>query len=228
MATRIYNCKDEEMPVIGSFLLFLLKRDLADFVAFLPRIFTNEYIAGFEQKIADISNLLNPQMETVELKDTTNRLYSLMGSLIEPVDNIAVYLKFTKGAIPVSAKDFGLTSLKQKLRSKDAEGVLKNLRTVVANLELYRTQLREQGFDENIISRFIDAIPSIDTDNKRQFEIISKRKTIVENNVSLINDLYKIISEICNVGKAIYKGKNDMKVKDYTFSKLRKSVRINN
>jgi hypothetical protein len=226
MIARIYKCKDEEVPVIGNFLLFSLKRDFADFVAFLPKIFTNDYIPGFERKIADVNSLLNPQAETVELKNTTNRLYSLMDSLIEPADNITGYINLTKGAVPVSAKDFGLTSLKQKLRSRDAEGVLKNLRTVIANFELYRFQLREQGFDEStVIVRFTDAIPAIEADNQRQFEIISKRKTIVEKNTSLINDLYKTIIEVCNVGKTIYKGKSDLKVKEYTFKKLKKNVR---
>jgi hypothetical protein len=226
MATRIFNCKSEEVPVIGNYLLFVLKRDFTDFSTYLPKIFTNEYVVGFEQKIVDVNSLLNPQAETVELKNATNRLYSLMDGLIEPVNNVIGYVKFTKGAIPVSVKDFGLTALKQKLHSKDAEGVLKNLRTVVSNLERYRSQLIEQGFDENMSARFINAIAAIEADNQLQFEIVSKRKTIVENNTGLINDLYKIIIEVCNVGKAIYKGKDNLKVKDYTFSELKKSVRI--
>jgi translation elongation factor EF-1beta len=226
MTARIYNCKSEEVPVIGRYVSFSLKRDLADFAAYLPKLFTEEYVAGFEQKIDDVNNLLNPQSETVELKNTTNRLYSFMDSLVDPVDKVKGYIKFTKGAIPVSVKDFGLTALKRKVHSKDAEGVLKNLRTVIANIELYRSQLIEQGCDEKTIAQFSNALTEIEADNQRQFEIVSKRKTIVKNNVNLINDLYKTIMEICDVGKAIYKGKNELKVKDYTFTELRKSVRI--
>jgi hypothetical protein len=225
MTTRNFNCKSEEVPVIGNYLLFVLKRDFTDFSIFLPKIFTNEYVIGFEQKISEVNNLLNPQTETVELKNATNRLYSLMDSLIEPVDKLNGYIKFTKGAIPISVKDFGLTALKQKLRSRDAEGVLKNLRIVVANIGLYRSQLTEHGFDDNIAARFINAIPAVEADNQRQFEIINERKTIVKNNIDLINKLYKIIIEVCDVGKAIYKGKDALKVKDYTFSELKKSVR---
>jgi hypothetical protein len=225
MAERIYNCKSEEVPVIGGYLLFVLKRDLNDFSAHFPKIFTNEYVTGLEQKIAEVNNLLNPNTETVVLKDTTNRLYSAMDSLIEPVNKVAGYIKFSKGAIAISSKDFGLTSLRQKIRSRDAEGVLKNLKTVINNLERYRVPLIEQGLDENIITHFNDAIGIIDTNNQRQFEIVNKRKTIVANNETLINDLYKIISEICNVGKLIYKGKDQLKVKDYTFNELKKKVR---
>jgi hypothetical protein len=226
MTARIYNCKSEEVPVIGRYVLFVLKRDWADFAAYLPKLFADGYVTGFEQKIVDVNNLLNPQSETVERKNTTSHLYSVMDGLIEPADKVAGYIRFTKGAIPVSAKDFGLTALKHKVRSKDSEGVLKNLRTVIANIELYRTQLIEQGCDEKTITHFSDALTAIETDNQRQFEIVSKRKTIVENNVNLINDLYKTIIEICDVGKTIYKGKNELKVRDYTFTELKKAVRI--
>jgi hypothetical protein len=162
----------------------------------------------------------------VELKNTTSRLYSVMDGLIEPADKMKGYIKFTKGAIPMSVKDFGLTALTRKVHSKDSEGVLKNLRTVITNIELYRSQLIEQGCDEKTITHFSDALTAIETDNQRQYEIGRKRKTIVENNINLINDLYKTIMEICDVGKAIYKGKNELKVKDYTFTELKKAVRI--
>jgi hypothetical protein len=221
----MYNCKNEEVPVIAGYLLFALRRDIADFAAYLPKIFTERYVAGFEQKIADVNNLLNPQTETVELKNTTSRLYSLMDGLVEDVDKMKGYIKFTKGVIPISVKDFGLTALKQKLHSKDAEAVLKNLRTVIANIELYRPQLREHGCDENAVARFHNALFAIDADNQRQFEIVNRRKTTVENNINLVNDLYKTIIEICNVGKTLYKGKDDLKAKNYTFGELKKSVR---
>jgi hypothetical protein len=226
MTERMYNCKNEEIPVIGGYVLFGLKRDFNDFSLFLPKVFTPDYINGFEGKIVEVNSLLNPNDETVELKDTTGKLYSALDSLIEPVDKIIGYVKFTKGAIPISVKDFGLTTLKQKVRSRDAEGALKNIRTVVANLEKYRNELVEQGFDENLIATFNNNLTIIETKNQRQFEIINNRKNIAEKNVKLINDLYKIIIEVCNVGKSLYKGKDDIKVKDYTFSELKKKVRV--
>jgi hypothetical protein len=114
MSARTYNCKDEEIPVIGNYLLFSLKGDLTDFSAYLPKIFTDGYTVNLERKIAVVNSLLNPQSVTVELKDTASRLYSLMYSLIEAVNKVADYIRFAKGAIPVSVKDSGLTVLKVK------------------------------------------------------------------------------------------------------------------
>jgi hypothetical protein len=207
--------------------MFLLEKDFNDFSGFLPTVFTYEYVAGVRQKIDEVNNLLNPNSETIVLKDTTNRMYLAMDGLIEPAGKVTAYIKYTKGAVPVSVKDFGLTALKQKIYARDAEGVLKNLRTVIANLEKFRPQLSELGLDDDTFAVFNNALTNIETDNQRQFEIVNKRKTIVENNVTMINDLYKTIIDVCNIGKAIYKGKNDSKVKDYTFKELKKKVRVN-
>jgi hypothetical protein len=227
MIARSYNCKDEEIPVIGGYLLFVVRRDMPELVAYLPGLFTNEYVAGMEKKITDVSNLLNPKNETVELKTVTTSLYGWMDGLVEPLNKVKVYLDFAKGAIPVSVKDFGITALKRSIHSKDSEGVIKNLRSVSENLERYRAQLMERGFDGNIVVHFENSLRAIEAENQRQFEIVSNRKAIVESNVGLINDLYANIIEICNIGKMMYKGKNELKVKEYTFNQLRKSVRNN-
>jgi uncharacterized protein YjaG (DUF416 family) len=225
MTERIYHGKSEEIPVIGNYLLSVLKEDFPEFMAYLPKVFTDEFIPGFEKKITEVNNLLNPQEETVALKNTTAQLYSTMDSLKELANKVSGYLKFTKGVVPVSAKDFGLTPLKQKAHVKDAEGVLKYLRIVINNLQKYRQQLTEHGLTEEVIQSFSQAVTSIENENQKQFEILNKRKKIVDNNIHLINDLYKTIMEICYVGKTLYKGKNDLKVKDYTYSELKKKVR---
>jgi hypothetical protein len=225
MKERTYPCKSEEIPVIGNYLLSNFKNDFPEFKGYLPKIFTDEYIPEFERKIVTVNNLFNPQTETVALKSATNQLYTTMDSLIEPANKVSGYLAFTKGAIPISAKDFGLTPLKQKIHSRDAEGVLKYLRMVIDNLQRYHGQLIEQGLTDDIIEQFNSALIPIETENQKQFEIVNNRKKIVDNNVHLINDLYQTIMEICNVGKVLYKGKDELKTKSYTFNELKKKVR---
>jgi hypothetical protein len=224
MTERIYRGKTEEMPVIANYLLSIFKADFPDFKSYLPLVFTDDYLLNFEKQITVVHDLLNPQMDTVELKNTTNRLYASMENLIAPVDKLTGYLKFTKGAINVSAKDFGITPLKQKIHSKDAEGIIKHLKTVISNLTTYREPLMAHGLTEDIVAQITSALAPIETENQKQFEILNKRKATVESNLSLVNDLYSTIMEICSVGKTIYKG-NALKVKEYTFSELMKKVR---
>jgi hypothetical protein len=54
---KIYNCKNEELPVIAEYLLFSLKRDLSDFMAFSPK-FNNAHVTTFDGKIKTANNLI--------------------------------------------------------------------------------------------------------------------------------------------------------------------------
>jgi hypothetical protein len=225
MVTRIYNCKDEELPVIGSYLAFSLKRDLADFTAFSPK-FDNDYAAEIEMKLNTCLELVSPKEETSELKIITKRLYSTIGSLTENANALSVYIKMAKTEIPISVKDFGISLLRDKARRKDAEGVIQALHVVTGNIRKYREPLMKQGATDGFIDRFTAAGKSIFEDNRKQYEISGNRKELVQSNVALFNELYNRISEICEVGKALYKGKDAKKLQEYTFTELIKRVRI--
>ena len=69
---RNFNCKDEELPVVSKAVAFGLKRDLVDFTAFSPK-FTTDYVTDFEMKIVTVSDLLEPQSETLAKKLITGR-----------------------------------------------------------------------------------------------------------------------------------------------------------
>lgn len=222
---RAYNCKDEEIPVIGNYALFSFKRDLADFTSFSPK-FNAAYVTDFETKIASVSELIMPRSETLELINITNRLYSTMDGLIDPINRVSGYLKLANGALNVSAADFGLTLLRKNIGTKNAEGVITSLRTVSNNLKKHAAILGEQGLTPELTSRFTDAVTSVAADNQKQYEIISNRKNIVQNNVGLFNSLYEQLTEILNVGKILYKTTDAVKTQEYTFNSLLKQVRI--
>jgi hypothetical protein len=226
MTTRNSRGTGTELMVIAGYIIASLRRDKADFQKAFPKIYTDGFFVEFEQKAQETTLLINPQTETVELKNTTHKLYTAIDSLKEPAKIVSGYLKFTRGAIPISPKDFGLTPLLNKIRTKDAEGVLKNLRDVVENLKRYHLQFTEQGLTEDVINAFSQASVLIEENNQKQYEIMSRRKAIVADNIEVINELYKIIMEICQVGKMLYARKNAVKVQEYTFSELLKKVRI--
>jgi hypothetical protein len=222
--TRNYNCKDEELPVICKNASTYLQRDLADFSAFSP-VFNGDYITAFEVKINSIDELVSPKTETDEVKNITRRLYTTMDNLSDPIAKIRGYLRLAKDSIKTSAKDFGLTALSQKIMSRDAEGVRKNLLLVVAFLKKYKEPLNAVGLNDIIIEQLEAAVSSITNDNNLQFDITDKRKAIVQSNVEKLNDLYTQLIDILSVGKSLYKTTDPSKYKEYAFSALLKSVR---
>jgi hypothetical protein len=202
-----------------------LKRDFADFAAFSP-VFNQDYLNSFDAKIDLVDELVSPKTETDELKKITKRLYQTMDSLIDPIANIRGYLRLTKDSVGMSAKDFGLTVLTQKIAARDAEGVRQNLLLVGSFLKKYREPLMAVGFNDAIIEQFTTAIASITEDNKLQFEIVSKRKAIVQKNRKMLNDLYQQLTDLLSIGKSLYKKTDPAKAKEYVFQSLMKSVRI--
>jgi hypothetical protein len=163
-------------------------------------------------------------METVELKQITKRLYLTIDNLAVNVTKLRGYLRLTKNELGVTATDFGLTALGRKIILKDAEGVRKNLLLVNANIQKYREPLVAMGMNNEMEKLFADAVTSVTNDNQLQFEIVSKRKAIVQDNLKTLNELYQQITEILNIGKIIFRN-NPVKRNEYVFSRLMKNVR---
>ncbi|MDR0603878.1 MAG: hypothetical protein LBG80_06200 [Bacteroidales bacterium] len=222
---RNYKCKDEELPVIAGYAKSLLIRDLLDFQSFSP-IFDQDYVDRFDKNISLVSELVSPKVETDESKKITKRLYGTMDSLLDPIDKVRTYLSLAKNTVGLSAKDFGLTQLGKKIRNKDAEGVHQNLLIVDSFLKKYKEPLVAVGLKDIIIEQFEAAIPLIISDNQLQFDIVSKRKIIVQNNREFLNELYEQLMEILKTGKSLYKNTNPAKSKEYSFNSLLKNVRV--
>jgi hypothetical protein len=223
-SARDYNCKDEELPVICKFAAFSLKRDLADFTDYSPKL-NQQYVTGYEAKIATVSELVEPKSETVALKAITDRLYNTMDGLIDPINQLTGYIGLAEDAINISPADFGLADLRKGIIPKDAERVISSLHTINANIAKYNEVLTLQGFRVELGAKFAASALSVATDKQKQYEITSNRKKLVQDNLSLLNDLFKQLNEILKVGKILYKAKDAAKLKDYTFSELKKGVR---
>ena len=221
---RDYNCKDEELPVICTYAVFSFKRDLADFTAFSPK-FNPDYVAAFEAKIASASEIIMPRSETLDRKNITTRLYTTMEGLVDPINRVSGYLKLAQAVLSVSPADFGLTQLRKGISTKNAEGVISSLRTVSNNLKRHEAILTEQGLTPELSNRFTEASVSIANDNQKQYEILSNRKNIVQNNLGLFNEIYGQLTEVLGVGKILYKATDAVKTQEYTFSSLLKQVR---
>ena len=220
--TRNYNCKDEELPVICKFASTSFKRDNADFLGYSP-MFNQEYITGFDSKIASAINVIEPQSETMERKLITDRLYTTMDSLIDPINRISGYITLAPD-LKMSPADFGLAQLRKGVNARDAESVIGSLHLVNTNINKYKESLTAQGMSDALVAQFIDASISIDNDKQKQNEILSNRRSIVQNNVTLLNDLWNSLSEILSIGKILYKATDAAKLQDYTFNTLKKQV----
>jgi len=221
---RDYSCKDEEIPVVCDYAHFSFKRDLADFRAYSPK-FDEKYDASFGKCIDDAYELVAPESETIELKASTTRLYAVYDGLRDPVNRLEGYLQLAEDKLNISPDDFGIKALRKSIRKKDAEGVLDSLHSINRNVKTYKPTLVELGLTDTLTDRFVSDADAVAREKKLQYEITTNRRKIVQENLSVLNNMNALLVEILRVGKILYSDSDPARSKEYTFSELKKRVR---
>jgi hypothetical protein len=222
--SRDFNCKDEELPVICDFASKSLTRDLADFMAYSPK-FDRTYVSNFNSKIMEVDEMVSPKSERAERKKITERLYTSMNGLINPLNHLAGYVEMAYPTIKLTTADFGISDLRKGINSKDAENVIGNLKIVLKNIDKYIEPLTEQGLNTTLVDRFKELNVSIAADKSLHHQMLMNRKAIVQSNLGMLNDLFVQLTEILKTGKILYKANNPVKLQEYTFNELKKGVR---
>jgi len=221
---RNFNCKNEELHIICGFSAISLARDLEAFAAYSPQ-FNSEYVEIYKANIDAAQELVQPKAETVQLKKLNEHIYSTLDSLITDTNHVEGYLMLAKKAVPLSASDFGLTQLRKSCRSRDLENVLTQMRTVKGNMMRYGTELATKGMTEAFVEKFAETEAQLAENRNAKYGIVSNRAAIVQNNMGTLNALYDQFTEICTIGKILFKKTDKAKLNDYTFSYLLKQVR---
>jgi len=220
---KAYGCKDEELIFICGFTASSVERDSADFTAYSPKL-NQGYFTTFKGNLTTATDVIMPRSLLLEQKNITARLYATMDGLLDPMRRLTGYINLSKSAVTISVADFGFTPLRAAINSRDAEGTFKSLQAINANVVKFKDVLMEQGLTEEFAAGLIAAAASIAADKQKQYEIESKRKNLLQANIGLFNDLFAQLTEILSVGKILYKGKDPVKLKEYTFSELMKKV----
>jgi len=216
---RVYNCMDEDVPPICSFAASNLKRDQATFTAYSPK-FNLDFLSRFESDIALAYDIIEPQSEMQLQKAITARMYGTIESLQGLNNRLGGYIQFAK----LDLIDFGTAELREAIHDNDADAAVKGLNLISKNLVNYKDQLVKEGLTDEFVAQLDSATKSLIADKKRRYEIFSNRALIVQDNIGFFNELYKTLTMILTAGKILYQKKDPAKVKEYTFSELKKRV----
>jgi len=216
---RVYKCKDEDVPPICSFGASNLKRDLADFNGYSPK-FNQDFLNRFESDTAVAYDIIEPQAEMQLQKAITARMYGTIENLQDLNSRLSGYIQFAE----LDLIDFGTSDLRKAINDKDADAAVKSLNLISKNLVNYKDQLAKEGLTDEFVAQLDSATESLIADKKKRYEIFSNRALIVQDNVGFFNELYKTLTMILTAGKILYQKKDPARVKEYTFSELKKRV----
>ena len=220
---RAYSCKNEELPVLGRYLLFSFGRDLIEFNTFSP-VFNDEYVKQFEQRIAKVDDVTEPKTEMAQQKALNEKITTNINDLRDPLNRFEAYVNLSLSELPISADDFGIAELRKGIKSHDAEKIIKSLHTINTMASTHFEVLSKYGFRQDMIQLFNTTANTLSADVQTLYKITVQRRTLIQNNQSSFNELYEQMNEIMNIGKVLYKNSNPTKLKEYTFSELSKRL----
>ena len=225
---KLFKCRIEEMPTLSKFIYDALARDAADFAAEFPD-FNAAYLNNFSDRRTDVNNLVNPIHFTNALKIITARQLANMKAMRPYLDKLEGSVKLAAkpgGAVlTVTVKDFGVSKVREAISDDDVEELDLAFRTMKKNITDNYAALVAKGYSDAKRNELYALANAINDDNALQNLEIDKRDAKVEENLTPLNNLWKIMIEVCDFGKRIYKSTHTAKLDDYTMDSLINRVR---
>ncbi|HBG41060.1 MAG TPA: hypothetical protein DDZ96_11170 [Porphyromonadaceae bacterium] len=216
-----FPCKVEELPIIGGYAITSVRRDLADFTAYSDQ-FSEESLVVLETKRNGCANAVSTDTLNREMKSITKTLDRKIRELRKPLNRLEGYARFA--ATELNGDDLGLGDLRTEIGNGNTEGVVKKGHELSANINLHLEVLQSQGLKPELVATIKDTVEEIETLNNAQESIRSKRGLNTQENLLTCNDFWHDLNKYLIAGRAIYKGVDPARLKDYTMSYLIKRV----
>jgi hypothetical protein len=220
---KTFRYKIENLPPIGEFLLNNLGKDINDFNNFSP-VFTPEYLESLRNRINICKEIISSSLVTKELKALTQRLYDESKALRIKVNALEGYLKLAGTELDIAIDDFGLKNIRNDISRNNTEGLVMNVQKTLAAAKRNQTALETKGMKPELIADIETQTREINNLNVKQNELISDRNRLTKSNIDLFNELWDSLQPILKTAKAIYRGVDDVKLKDYTIRQLMKRI----
>ena len=221
-----YYFRHEELPVVGGFVKESVSRDMVKFTNF-SEIYNADYLIGFQGSIDNAMNVIGQNDKKKLLKNLTTRLYNRIKNSRNLVGKIEFFVKRAKGQLDIQYLDFGFKALRAAISSKNVEGITVHMQALLNNVVRNHDVLLGVGYKTALSDSFETLMATIRSENQQQNILIGEKEAQTIERNKLLSNLWVYISEVCEAGKLIFRDSEPEKIKDYTYSELKKRVRHN-
>lgn len=225
---QLFKCRIEELPFLGKLAFEFFNRDKTDFVGFSPD-YDDPFPSNFMAQNKAVDELVAPVKLTAEMKKITQRLvdhYNHARNLVNKCQRYAEKANDAGIDLTMNPSDFGFKAVRLDIKNRNDEGVVKNLKILQSNMKDNLSALAPKGYNENVQNELSGLISGFSEDSIAQSLKKKEREKLVQNNMDKLNKYWLMVNEVLKDGKSIYKGKDQKKVNDYTYSELIKNVRL--
>jgi hypothetical protein len=220
---RLFQCSISDLPVLGEFLLESLGRDINDFSNYSP-LFTTSYSDSIRAKIVTCREVTRSWIFIKELKSVTETLYSSIKALRVTINPVEGYVKLAAASLDVAVDDVGLKEVRRSIGRGNAETLVPAVAELLSTLRRNIAALQAVGLQESVLTAIEEQTAAIDALNVKQNELESRRNRVTEQDIDVFNDLWFALQPILETGRALYRGVDAAKLKDYTIAQLKKRL----
>lgn len=227
MSEKEFYCKIEEVPAISGEVVSTLVRDIADFSMFSPE-FTLEFAEELKQKRNYCLTMLKSKEVAEQVKSLTDQLPELIKVIRLSINRVEGYLSLAGKSLDLPVSGFSISELRSELSIKNVPAIVLQGSTLYTKLVRNQAALAAKGMSEEFLTSFKLQIDELDTHKIKQKNKMSERSLTTDSNTQDLNELWAMTTKILIAAQSIYRGVNDLKLKDYTLSHLRKKIRTKN
>ena len=223
MESKNFKCKHEEVPVIAGFAATSLRRDMSAFSDY-SSLFSESYAAELDSRSKTCYEMIKSGAITSQIKQVTQQMSDKVQSLRLSLNKTEGYLDLAKGSLDIAVEDFGLKAIRACINVGDTEGVIMKGHNLVTVLTRNQAALLAKGMKADFVTSLTTLIDEIATLNKDQNSKLSERNQTTNDNIKEFNDLWEMVATVLKTGKLLYRGVDDVKLKDYTLDQLLKRI----
>lgn len=227
MEEKKFNCKMEDVPVITGFVLKSMENDKVDFLAYSP-VFADPFMDNVQSKQAVCMELVKPKDVVKQQKVITQQIAEKLNELRVSLNPVEGYLKLAANTLDIQVADFGLRDLRTDISKSNVEGVISESQSLIASLKRNEATLQTKGLKLEMVVALTALVAEITSLNQQQNNLKNKRSRVASDNIKDFNDLWDILGTILDAGRAMYRGSDDVKLREYTLSNLLKRVHNEN
>lgn len=224
MSQKDFYCKNEEVPAISGEVESNYERDFADFSEFSSE-FTLQFAEALKQKRVHCLTMVKTKEVTEQMKSLTEQLPKTIKAIRLSINKAEGYLLLSEKSLDLPVSGFSISELRTELSVKNIPAIVLQGNTLYTKLVRNQTALASKGMSEEFLALYKSQIDELDAKKLTQKSKMSERAQTTDSNTKDFNELWEMTTKILVAAQAMYRGVNDLKLKDYTISHLRKQLR---
>lgn len=223
MEEKKFNCKAEDVPVLASFALKSYETDSDKFEVYSP-VFTSQFIESVRKQQADCYELTKSTDVLKLQKMVTLKIGEKANDLRLKLNQLEGYLKLSESELDIQLRDFGLARIRTAISKSAVERIISDTRTLIAVIKRNEAVLVAKGLKREMMTALVADIQEIEELNTHQNDKKNERSRVAKDNIKVFNELWDSLIIILSAGRAIFRGVDEVKLKEYTLAALLKRV----